>query len=251
MSALIGHTGFVGGHLQTEISFQEKYNRSNISKIQGLKTDLIICAGLPAEKWKANSDPDSDWLNMANLSHLISTIEADRAILISTIDVYQPPREVTESSQPNLIGTEAYGRNRAWFEMFFRAKFPNSLIVRLPGLFAPNLKKNLIFDLINKREDQYSNVDGESKFQFFDITQISKIIDIALEHQLLTLNIASEPLTAQEIADIFKVQLSTGKNKLNYQMKSNHESLFGGENGYLFSKEQIIRGISELQAIDV
>ena len=251
MSALIGHTGFVGGHLQSNFSFREKYNRANILEIQGLKTDLIICAGLPAEKWKANSDPDSDWLNMANLSQLISTIEADKAILISTIDVYQPPREVTETSQPNLIGTEAYGRNRAWFELFFRAKFPDSLIVRLPGLFAPNLKKNLIFDLMNKREDQYSNVDGESEFQFFDITQISKVINIALQHQLSTLNIATEPLFAQEIADIFKVQLSTGKKKLNYQMKSNHESLFHGENGYLFSKEETIQGILALQARDI
>jgi nucleoside-diphosphate-sugar epimerase len=251
VSALIGHTGFVGGHLQSNFSFREKYNRANILEIQGLKTDLIICAGLPAEKWKANSDPDSDWLNMANLSQLISTIEADKAILISTIDVYQPPREVTETSQPNLIGTEAYGRNRAWFELFFRAKFPDSLIVRLPGLFAPNLKKNLIFDLMNKREDQYSNVDGESEFQFFDITQISKVINIALQHQLSTLNIATEPLFAQEIADIFKVQLSTGKKKLNYQMKSNHESLFHGENGYLFSKEETIQGILALQARDI
>jgi nucleoside-diphosphate-sugar epimerase len=251
MSALIGHTGFVGGHLQTNFSFREKYNRTNISDIQGLNTDLIICAGLPAEKWKANSHPDSDWLNMANLSQLISTIEADKAILISTVDVYQPPINMTETSQPNLIGTEPYGRNRAWFELFFRAKFPNSLIVRLPGLFAPNLKKNLIFDLINKREDQYSNVDGESKFQFFDITQIAKVINIALENQLSTLNVASEPLLAQEVADIFKVQLSTGKKKLNYQMKSNHESLFGGVNGYLFSKEETIQGISDLQAMDI
>jgi nucleoside-diphosphate-sugar epimerase len=248
---LIGHTGFVGGHLQSNFSFREKYNRANILGIQGLKTDLIICAGLPAEKWKTNSDPDSDWLNMATLSQLISTIEADKAILISTIDVYQPPIEVTETSQPNLIGTEAYGRNRAWFELFFRAKFPDSLIVRLPGLFAPNLKKNLIFDLMNKREDQYSNVDGESEFQFFDITQISKVINIALQHQLSTLNIATEPLFAQEIADIFKVQLSTGKKKLNYQMKSNHESLFHGENGYLFSKEETIQGILALQARDI
>ena len=211
----------------------------------------MICAGLPAEKWKANSDPNSDWLNMATLSQFISTIETEKAILISTIDVYQPPIDVTETSQPNLIGTEAYGRNRAWFELFFRAKFPSSLIIRLPGLFAPNLKKNLVFDLINKREDQYSNVDAESQFQFFDITQISKVITIALENQLSMLNIATEPLLAQEIADIFKVQLSTGKKKLNYQMKSNHESLFRGENGYLFSKEETIQGISDLQTMAI
>lgn len=246
MSALIGYTGFVGGHLQTDISFQEMYNRTNITDIQGLKTDLLICAGLPAEKWKANGDPDADWTNMANLSQLISTVDADKAILISTIDVYQPALDINETSHPNLIGAEAYGRNRAWFEMFFKAKFPNSLIIRLPGLFAPNLKKNLIFDLLNKREDQYANVDRESAFQFFNVTRISEVINIALENQLSTLNIATEPLSAQEIADIFSVQLKTGKRRVEYRMKSIHHPIFNGKNGYLIGKEETIRDISNL-----
>lgn len=246
MSALIGYTGFVGGHLQTDISFQEMYNRANIADIQGLKTDLLICAGLPAEKWKANGDPDADWKNMANLSQLISTVDADKAILISTIDVYQPALDKNETSYPNLIGVEAYGRNRAWFEMFFKAKFPNSLIVRLPGLYAPNLKKNLIFDLLNKREDQYANVDGESAFQFFNVTRISEFIKIALENKLSILNIATEPLSAQEIADIFSVQLKTGKRRVEYRMKSIHNPIFNGKNGYLISKEETIRDISKL-----
>lgn len=250
MSALIGYTGFVGGHLQTDISFQEMYNRTNIADIQGLKTDLLVCAGLPAEKWKANGDPEADWKNMAYLSQLISTVDTDKAILISTIDVYQPAFDVYETSHPNLIGSEAYGRNRAWFEMLFKSKFPNSLIVRLPGLFAPNLKKNLIFDLLNKREDQYVNVDGESAFQFFNITRISEFINIALENQLSTLNIATEPLLAQEIADIFNVQLNTGKRRVDYRMKSNHDSIFNGKNGYLIGKEQTIREISNLLATE-
>jgi hypothetical protein len=246
VSALIGYTGFVGGNLQTTFTFQEMYNRKNIADIRGLKTDLLICAGLPAEKWKANNDPESDWKNMANLSQLISTVEADKAILISTIDVYQPALDVYETSPPNLIGLEAYGRNRAWFEMFFKTKFPHSLIVRLPGLFAPNLKKNLIFDLMNKREDQYANTDQGSVFQFFNIARISEFINIALANELSTLNIATEPLFAQEIADIFNIELSTGKKKVEYRMKSNHDSLFGSKNGYLISKEETIRDISKL-----
>lgn len=250
MSALIGSTGFVGGHLQKDFEFTHKYNRANISDIQGLKTDILVCAGLPAEKWKANIEPESDWMNMAKLSQTISTIQAEKAILISTIDVFQPAIDVNETSTTNLIGSDAYGRNRAWFEVFFRAKFPNSLIIRLPGLFAQNLKKNLIFDLLNQRADQYSKVDGESTFQFYDVTRISEVIKIGLKYNLPLINISTEPLTAQEIADIFKVQLSTGLKKQDYRMKSNHDYLFGGENGYLFSKEEIIRNISDLQARD-
>ena len=140
MSALIGSTGFVGGHLQKDFHFTHMYNRSNISEIQGLDTDLLICAGLPAEKWKANNDPESDWSNMVSLAQKISSVKADKAILISTIDVYQPALEVTEEDRPNYDGEGAYGRNRAWFESFFDSQFSNNIILRLPGLFANNLK---------------------------------------------------------------------------------------------------------------
>jgi len=250
MTALIGSTGFVGGHLQSGFSFKHKYNRSNISDIRGLKTSLLICAGLPAEKWRANNEPESDWANMAALSQLISTVKAEKAILISTIDVFNPAIDVTEESQPDLIGSEAYGRNRAWFEILFRATYPESLIIRLPGLFAANLKKNLIYDLMNNQADQYYKVDGESVFQFFDITRIAEVVDIGIRNNLTLLNVATEPLSAQNIADIFNVRLRTGQKKLNYRMKSDYDHLFGGDNGYLYSKEEVIQGISKLHTKD-
>jgi dTDP-4-dehydrorhamnose reductase len=250
MSALIGSTGFVGGHLQNGFSFKHKYNRSNISDIHGLETDLLVCAGLPAEKWKANSEPDLDWANMAALSQVITTVKADKAILISTIDVFQPAIDVTERSHPDLIGFEAYGRHRAWFEILFRATYPESLIIRLPGLFAQNLKKNFIYDLINHREEHYTKIDGESMFQFFDITRIAEVIEIATRNKLTSLNVATSPLSAQNIADIFNVQLTIGNKNTNYRMKSDHDHLFGGVNGYLYNKEELIQSISMLHLQD-
>jgi dTDP-4-dehydrorhamnose reductase len=192
VSALIGSTGFVGGHLQKDFEFTHKYNSSNISEIQGLNTDLLICAGLPAEKWKANSHPGADWSNMANLAQQISSVSADRAILISTIDVYQPAIEVTEDDKPSFNGEGAYGRNRAWFETFFVSQFSNTVVIRLPGLFANNLKKNFIYDLMNNRSDQVSNVHQESKFQFYDIQSIWKVIDKCRESNISFLNVATD-----------------------------------------------------------
>ena len=250
MSALIGFTGFVGGHLQKSFSFEEKYNRSNVAEIQGLDTDLLVCAGLPAEKWIANRDPEADWLNMAQLAQLVSTVKAEKAILISTIDVFQPAIDVTESNQPDLIGGEAYGRNRAWFESVFKSTFSNSLIIRLPGLFGTDLKKNLIFDLLNEREEQYKSVDEGSKFQFFDMTLLSKVIAVGLDNKLSEINVATEPLTGQEIANIFDVRLNNGLKQINYRMKSRFDYLFGGKNGYLYGKDEVIAGISKLRNME-
>jgi nucleoside-diphosphate-sugar epimerase len=246
MSALIGSTGFVGGHLQRDFEFTHKYNRSNISEIRGLNTDLLICAGLPAEKWKANNDPESDWSNMANLAQNISSVNAKSAILISTIDVYQPTLNVTEDSPLDLNGKEAYGRNRAWFELFFKATFPNHLIIRLPGLYAPNLKKNIIFDLLNSRKDQFEKVHRDSTYQFFDITLIGAIIRLCQKNGLSELNIATEPVTAQEIATLFNVTLSTSGTQVNYQMRTKNSNIFGGKDGFIKPKEEVLNGIIKL-----
>jgi dTDP-4-dehydrorhamnose reductase len=247
MSALIGSTGFVGGHLQKDFDFTHKYNRANISEIQGLKTDLLICAGLPAEKWKANSNPEADWSNMAKLAQKISSVNAEMAILISTIDVYQPAFEVTEDDKPNFNGDCAYGRNRAWFETFFVSHFSNTIVIRLPGLFANNLKKNFVYDLLNNRSDQVSNVHQESKFQFYDIQSIWKVIDKCRGNNISLLNVATEPVSAQEIASIFDIDLSGSQGKIEYRMKSKHSGVFNRTGGYLQSKAEVLEGISELR----
>jgi dTDP-4-dehydrorhamnose reductase len=247
MSALIGSTGFVGGHLQSEFEFTHMYNSVNISEIKGLRTDLLVCAGLPAEKWKANSYPQADWSNMANLSQKISSVSADMAILISTIDVFQPALDVTESDKPNYDGEEAYGRNRAWFEAFFVSQFSNTIIIRLPGLFASNLKKNFIYDLMNNRLDQVSNVNKDSEYQFFNIQSIWEVIDKCKENNIALLNVATEPVSAHEIANIFNVSLNTSPKKIEYRMKTNHSKLFNGTGGYLQEKAEVLSGISKLR----
>lgn len=247
MSALIGSTGFVGGHLQKGFEFKHKYNSANISEIKGLSTDLLVCAGLPAEKWKANSNPEADWSNMADLSQKISSVSADMGILISTIDVFQPALDVTEDDRPNYVGEGAYGRNRAWFEAFFVSHFSNSIVIRLPGLFASNLKKNFIYDLINNRLDQVSKVHQKSKFQFFDIEEIWQTIDKCKENNISLLNVATEPVSAQEIANLFDVSLTGSTNRVEYRMKSNYSELFHGTGGYLQEKSKVIQGILKLR----
>ena len=52
-TALIGYSGFVGGNLLRQRSFDACFNSSNIEAIAGRSFDLVVCAGAPAEKWKA------------------------------------------------------------------------------------------------------------------------------------------------------------------------------------------------------
>lgn len=236
----------MGEHLARCHNFSLKVHRSDLEAISGIHADVLVCAGLPAEKWRANQDPHSDWVNMARLAQTLTTVQARRAVLISTIDVYQPPVEVSESNPPTFNGMQAYGAHRAWFEMFFQAQFPDSLVLRLPALFAPDVRKNLVHDLLFNKADQWKNVNPDSTFQYFDVRHTWTMIERAWIEGINVLNIATEPIRAQQIADIFDIGLSSVSTPVHYQMYSNHAETLGGHANYLYSSASILAGISAL-----
>lgn len=248
MAALVGSTGFVGSHLARSYEFAVKVHRSDVPNLVGLGTDLLVCAGLPAEKWRANREPDADWANMAALAQVLATVRADRAVLISTIDVYQPAVGVDEHDPAHLDAAGAYGAHRAWFEAFFRSRFPESLIVRLPGLFAPDVRKNLVHDLMHGRADQFERVNPASTFQFFDVTRTWSIIERAWAEDITLLNVSSEPVTAQAVADLFGVRLVADTDVVRYDMRSIHAAALGGQDGYLYPAESTLEGIGTLRS---
>ena len=251
MAVLIGKTGFVGGHLASKKHFEVLLHRPDLHLIKGFETDLLVCAGVPAEKWRANQNPIEDFNNISSLAQVLMTVSAKKAVLISTIDVYQPALGINEFDPVSLDGNQMYGAHRAWFEMFFRAKFPDALIMRLPALFAPDVKKNLIHDLLHGKSDQWQAVNPSSTFQFFDVRQTWSLIEKAWTLGLKLLNVTSEPISAQTVASIFNVTLS-GKSKTSaYDMRSYYAEKFGGNDGYLFSKSQIINEITSLLNLDL
>lgn len=247
VSILIGSTGFIGGHLRSTYEFDQFFHKSDINEIKGMETDFLICAGLPAEKWKANENPHSDWMNVTKLAQNLSTVRSKKAVLISTIDVYQPAIAVNEKTAGNLDGHQAYGRNRAWFEFFFRSNFKDSLIIRLPGVYGHNLKKNFIFDLLQNQTDQIYKVNQKSSFQFFNIHNLDYLIQKCLDLDLRTLNVSSRPLLAQEIADLFGIKLYSTAPIINYDMRTLQSDKFGRTGNYLYSCKEILEDINKLR----
>lgn len=247
MDILVGSTGFVGTHFLRARRFDVAVHRPDISTIEGCRSHLLVCAGLPAEKWRAEQDPDEDWENVCSLAAVLQQVAAERAVLISTIDVFDPPEGVVESSPTALSGSSAYGRNRAWFELFFRHQFPGSLIVRLPGLFAPDVRKNLIHDLLHRRSTYINRMSARASFQFFDVRDVPSLTERALELGLETLNVSSGPVDAGTIARIFDVELPEEGVSADYDMRSSHATLFGGSDGYLVDRNDIIARISKLR----
>lgn len=150
LSGLIGYTGFVGKNLDTQNIFDNKYNSSNISSIKNKEFELLVCSGIKAEKWVANQNSEKDLTNINYLIDNLKSLKAKKFILISTVDVYSKTFDVDEDFIIDSNMNDPYGKNRFLFERFVINNFENVLIVRLPALFGKGLKKNFIFDLMNR-----------------------------------------------------------------------------------------------------
>ena len=148
-TGLIGHSGFVGGALLRQTHIDACYNSANIAAIKGQAFGTLVCAAAPGSMLEANRSPERDAAQIDGLMARLTTIRAERFVLISSIAVLADfaggNDEGTQAFQQDL----AYGRHRRALEIFVEDHFANSLIVRLPALFGHGLRKNFMFDLLN------------------------------------------------------------------------------------------------------
>lgn len=239
-TALIGHSGFVGSNLQAKRSYGSFYRSSNIDTIRGQQYDHVVCAGVQSMKWWANLHPEEDLAGIDRLLQPLATVKAARFTLISTIDIYPIPREVDEFSVIYQFGHHAYGLNRLHVENWISERFPQVLILRLPGLFGPGLKKNVIFDMIHDNDLHMIHPGGI--FQYYDLRRLADDIERAWKLGISLLNVSTEPLGTGEIRDRFfpsKKLGAAGPPPAGYDMKSKHAEVWGGTNGYLYSKADV------------
>ena len=149
MKAIVGYTGFVGSNIYSAGDFDAAYNSKNITEAYGTCPDLLVYSGLRAEKYLANNAPEKDMELIYQAEENITKINPEKLVLISTIDVFKEPKGVDENSAIDTENLHAYGYNRYQLERWVREKYPDALIIRLPGLFGKNIKKNFIYDYIN------------------------------------------------------------------------------------------------------
>ncbi len=239
-TALIGHSGFVGGNLLRQRRFDELYNSKNIADIAGRRFDLVVCAGAPAEKWKANKDPAGDLLALAKLSEPLRRAKIRKLVLISTVDVYGDPIGKTEADEP--AGATAYGANRLELERTLAAAFP-TLVVRLPGLFGDGLKKNAIYDLMH--DNQVEKIDSRGVFQFYGLDTLWRDVLTAEMADLKVVNFVTPPVSVAEIASVAfgrEFRNEVVQTPARYDLRTRHSDVFGADGGYV-SNRDVLAGI--------
>lgn len=148
--AIVGYTGFVGGNIASQDSFEGLYNSKNIESAYGTEPDLLIYAGVPAEMFIANKDPEGDKKKIEGAIANIKRIAPKRLVLISSVSVYDETVDVDETHQIEEERLTPYGLNRLYLEKWILENMDDSCVVRLPALYGKGLKKNFVFDYINR-----------------------------------------------------------------------------------------------------
>lgn len=242
--ALIGHTGFVGSILCKQHAFTHFYRSTNIDEIRRQKFNLVVCAGAPAKKWLANQQPAQDLQTLKHLMNCLEDITCNQFILISTVDVFKNPIEINEASAVDEKDLHAYGLHRRWLEKFVEQRFDRHLIVRLPGLVGPGLRKNIIFDLLNN--NNLSAIHSENVFQFYPMINLWYDIQIALQADLRLIHLTAEPISVATLAEQGfgrKFTQILPSATVRYDMQSLHDRLLGGDQGYHYSKREVIQAV--------
>ena len=297
ITALVGYTGFVGSNIYAKGDITAAYNSKNIADAYGTSPDLLIYAGLRAEKYLANNAPEKDMELIKQAEENILLINPKKLVLISTVDVYKNPDKADENTPVDTEGLAAYGYNRYQLELWVRENYPDALIIRLPGLFGINIKKNFIYDYINvipfmlkaekfdelsakepKLKEFYSlqdngfykvNVtdgdkamlkdifrgigfsalnftDSRSVYQFYDLSRLWDDIQTALKNDIRLWHPAVEPVSAGEVYEYLTGNTFT--NELGglpafYDYRTIYSETFGGKNGYICSKKDVLEQI--------
>lgn len=243
---LVGSTGFVGSLIARQRKIERAFHRPDIDTIRGRVFTRLYVAGAPAQKWVANNNAEGDKRNIDALIELLRQAQAETVILVSTIDVYPSPVRVNEGARVTPEDHEqAYGRNRLRLEKAVQEHFPRVLVVRLPGLFGPGLRKNLVYDLLHDREE-FTHRD--SRFQFYDMRRFCDDVDTALAAGVELVNFATAPVAAHEVGEaVFGRQLSRVDGApVHYDIRTVHAKLYGGDvaSGYMLSAADVLAAMS-------
>lgn len=172
MKILIGNTGLIGTTLKKKLNFDFEFNSRNICDYNVPDNCDLYLSCLPATKWMVNKDPYSDLKNAQSIINIISSKQYNNIYLFSTIDVYcESNLEADEETFPT-VKTLNYGTNRYLFEVMIEQflAYKKLKIFRLPALYSPDIKKNVLFDLLNNKNVE--NINANSFYQWYNLENL-------------------------------------------------------------------------------
>ncbi len=88
--------------------------------------------------------------------------------------------------------------------------------------------------------------DSRNIYQFFNLSNLWNIINIAEQNSIKKLNIVTEPVSIQELYQFLNHREffnEISEKPLQYNLKTKHAEIFGGKNGYIFTKNYVLNDL--------
>lgn len=243
-TGLMGYTGFVGSTLLRQTRFDRLYRSTDVKKIDGQEFDCLVCAAAPAQKWIAKKHPAADRENIGLLVERLARVTCRKFVLISTVDVFKNPVAVDEDSDADDPMNGPYGLHRRGLERFVEQNFSDHLIVRLPGLVGPGLRKNIIYDI--RHGNNTPAIDSRGIFQFYPMINLWFDIKTALQNELKLVHLTAEPVCVEDLSEnaFGRPFVNVTENiPAAYDMRSKYASIFGGTGVYQYSRRETFQAI--------
>jgi hypothetical protein len=246
MKILIGNTGLIGQTLKEKINFDFEYNSKTIRDYSPPNGCDLYLSCLPSTKWMVNKDTKTDIETVIGIIKSIGNMTYKNIYLISTIDVYENSPIGSDEEFDPVFKNFSYGSNRYLFEKMVvkHLNYENVKIFRLPALFSKNIKKNILYDLVNN--NNVHMVNKNSSFQWYNLNDLVNDINFYEEKYPndIIINLFTEPLDSKEIINLFpehKEKVSYLDNRIKYDYKTKYSST-----GYIKTKEIILTQIKNL-----
>jgi len=209
MIFLVGGSGLVGSGFARFLKKKKKkfkiITSKNIHKFYNKKCDLLIDCNGNGSKRLANLNPKFDFeASVSSVFNRLINIRFKKYVYISTIYVY-PKKEKkisTKENNQNFNNISFYGFNKLTAENYVKHFAKKYMIIRLPYIIGPGLKRNPAHDILKYKKTFYTL---NSKLNWIHTDTIAKIVMKLIEKNLFNeiFNVASR--NSISIKNILKI----------------------------------------------
>ncbi|MDB4185861.1 hypothetical protein N9755_01360 [bacterium] len=246
---VIGGTGFLGqkvSELGAFLSITSKTTQKELRLIKdrGKIERVVICAP-SSKRYLANKAPLSDMKSIIDVCDKVNYLDPEKILFCSTVDANDTFFDPKTSPLDTSLDINFYGIHRNLLENYLRSEFEEVTVIRLGNLFGYNLRKNIIYDLLNATEPFQT---PNNLQQWVNADWLAEMIVNSPELFIDGMTLVSEPIQVSEISEIICRNHSEMKYteairaydiKSDYAFKKN--SFCTEPNGYTFQKETILK----------
>jgi nucleoside-diphosphate-sugar epimerase len=168
---VMGGGGLIGSEI---VTFFRKYhqvhilNKKNYKLYSNKKCDLFINANGNSSRYLGNKYPYLDFIRSVQTTYKsIKDFKFKKYIFLSSIEVYvanDKKKNKNEKTKIKVDNINHYGFNKFLSENIVKHFCKNYLILRLGPVVSNKMKKNHIYDILNKKKIVHVNSESQSTF---------------------------------------------------------------------------------------